>query len=170
MKKILLKKGVEIYENSEVKTIEGNTLKTSLGSVTAENILVCADKIKRELSPELSQKYYHIQTYIAVSEPLSKDEMKSLFPKKELMCWDTKMEYAYYRPIKGNRILLGGSSAWTAYMAKEHRSPRVVMSVIKDLKKNFPKLVHLKFPHYWSGRIDVTKDLVPIVDYDSKNK
>ena len=170
MKNLLLKKGVKIYEGSEVKKIIGNTAITHLGSASAKNIIICVDKLRKELDEEFSKKYYHLQTYIAISEPLSDEEMKSLFPKKELMCWDASWDYIYYRPVEGNRLLVGGSSAMTAYMPKHYYSPKVINKFIGNLKENFPKIKNIEFTHYWSGLIDATKDLVPIADYDPKNK
>lgn len=170
MKNLLLKKGVRIFEDSEVEKIEGNTAKTHLGSVTSKNILICIDKMKTEFNEEVSKKIYHVQTYLAVSEPLSKKEMKSLFPKGELMCWDTRMEYIHYRPVAGNRIVVGGSTPWATYYPKYLYSPRAIEKFIGDLKRGFPEIKDVRFTHYWSGLIDITKDFVPIVDYDKNNK
>ena len=170
MKNILLKKGVKIYEDSEVHKIEGNTAKTHLGSVKAKNILICVDKLKTEIDEELSKKYYHMQTYLAVSEPLSKEEIKAIFPKGELMCWDTKLAYIHYRLVNGNRLLVGGSTPWAVYLSKYNYDPGIIEGFINNLKGNFPVIKNLEFTHYWSGLIDATKDLVPIVDYDGKNK
>ncbi len=64
---------------------------------------------------------------------------------------------------------MGGSSFLTVYRSRLY-SPSVVNSFIKKVKKNFPELKNVNFSYYWSGLIDVTKDLVPIVDYDPKNK
>lgn len=170
MKNLLIKKGVKIYEWSEVHKINGNTAITHLGSAKAKNIIICIDKMKKEFDKDFSKKCYHIQTYIAISEPLKDEEMKSLFPKKEFMCWDTGWDYIYYRPVKGNRLMVGGSSAMTAYKSKHYYSPNVINKFIKNLKENFPKIKNIEFTHYWSGLIDATKDLVPIADYDPKNK
>ena len=170
MKNLLIKKRVKIYEDSEVEKIEGNTAKTHLGSVKAKNILICIDKMKTEFNEEISKKYYHIQTYVAISQPLSKEEMKDIFPKGELMCWDTKWDYIHYRPVSGNRIIIGGSSPWTVYLPHYKYSPAVILSFIKKLKEAFPTIKDVEFNHYWAGMLDVTKELVPIVDYDRNNK
>ena len=86
------------------------------------------------------------------------------------MCWDTRDNYIHYRIMGNDRLLIGGSSFLTLYYHKHYNSPFVITSFIKDFKKHFPFLEHVKFPYYWNGLIDVTKDLIPIVDYDPKNK
>lgn len=170
MKNLLLKKGVKIFEDSEVQIIKGNNAKTHLGSVKARHIILCVDKLKKEINEELYHQYYHIQSYLAVSEPLTDKEMKSLFPDKELMCWDPELVYIHYRPVSGNRIILGGSSSWTAYLPYIQHSKKIIETFVNKLKENFPAIKNAKFTHYWAGMIDVTKDLIPIADYDRKNK
>ncbi|MEK6847258.1 MAG: FAD-binding oxidoreductase, partial [Nanoarchaeota archaeon] len=170
MKNLLLKKGVQIYEDTEVNQIENNTAKTHLGSVKARNIIICIDKMKKEFNKEISKRFYHMQTYLAVSEPLSKEEMKSMFPNGELMCWDASLIYIHYRPVEGNRILVGGASPWATYYPKYYHSSSVIQPFINLLKKRFPKIKNLEFTHYWSGMLDVTQDLTPIADYDYTNK
>ena len=170
MKSLLLTKGVRIFEDSDVRAIEGNRAITHLGSVTAKNIILSIDKMKSELDDELSKKYYHFQTYIAISEPLSSQEMESIFPKDELMCWDARWDYMYYRPVSGNRIIVGGSSPFNAYHPTYTYSPKIINYFINDLKNQFPSIKDVHFTHYWSGLLDVTKDLTPIADYNPKNK
>ncbi len=170
MKNLLMKKGVKIYEGTEVKKIEKNKAITHLGSAESKNIIVCIDKLNAEFDKSWSKKCYHIQTYIGISEPLSDKEMKSVFPNGELMCWDTKWDYAYYRPVIGNRLLVGASSPWTAYYPKYHFTNKVVLKEINSLKEKFPQIKNINFSHYWSGLIDITKDMSPIVDYDENNK
>ncbi len=170
MKNLLLSKGVRIYEDSEVHRMEKNTALTHLGSVKADNIIICMDKMKKEFNEEVSKRYYHIQTFVTVSEPLSDKEIKVMFPQGEMMCWDTKNFYMYYRPIEGNRLILGGSTLMTSYYPKYYYSPGPVNSFIKELKYRFPDISELDFTHYWMGLVDVTKDFTPIVDYDKNNK
>ena len=170
LKKALLKKGVRVYEGTEAHKIKNNAAKTHLGSCQADNIIVCIDKMTHEFDKDISKKYYHVQSFLAVSEPLSKLEIKKIFPGQRMMCWDTRHEYTHYRIIGNNRLIIGGGSALTTWYPKHFNSPWVINRVIKDFRSHFPFLEHVKFPYYWNGLIDVTKDLIPIVDYDPKNK
>ncbi|HLC53092.1 MAG TPA: FAD-binding oxidoreductase [Candidatus Nanoarchaeia archaeon] len=170
MKNLLINKGVRIYEDSEVKHLKGNTAKTSLGSVTAKNICVCIDKMKDEFSKDISEHLYHLQIYMTSSEPLSKRVINSMFPDGELMCWDARWNYAYYRIVEGDRLVLGGSSQLTLYDKMLRYSPKVILGFINELKGRFPLLKDVSFPFYWGGLVDVTRDTTPIADYDSGNK
>ena len=170
MKNLLLKKGVRIHEDTEVHKIEKNTAKTHLGSVTAKKIFVCIDKIQSEFNQEISDKLYHIQTYLAISEPISDEEMKKIFPKGELMCWDTRMIYGHYRPVAGNRIIIGGGTPLATYYPVYLHSMAPINKFIRRLKKRFSNLKDVHFTHYWGGLIDVTPDLEPLIGYDKHNK
>ena len=170
MKNLLIKKGVKIHEDTEVHSIIGNTAKTHLGSVKADNIIVCMDKMKKEFNEDISKKCYHFQIYMTVSEPLNDKEMKSIFPDGELMCWDTRWDFMYYRPIEENRILLGGTTLLTNYYPKHYYSPGPTNSFVKEMKYRFPEILDVDFTHYWMGLMDVTKDLMPILDTDKSNK
>jgi len=170
MKNLLIKKGVRIYEDTEVHKIDKNTAITHLGSAKANNIIVCIDKMKSEFNEEVSKNYYHIQSFLTISEPMSEDEMSSMFPKEEMMCWNTKLFYIHYRPVQGNRLILGGSSLLSSYHKQHHNSPSVINTFIKEIKDKFPQVSNLRFTNYWMGLIDVTKDFTPIVDYDKDNE
>src|SRR3989344_6057982 len=54
LKNLLLKKGVRIYEDTEVRKLEGNKAVSHLGSVKAKHIFICIDKMKTEFNEELS--------------------------------------------------------------------------------------------------------------------
>lgn len=169
LKSVLLKKGVKIFENSEVLKIEGNLAYTKSGSVNAKKIIVCADKMKKRFS-KLSKKIYHMQTFLAISEKMSKEQIRSIFPKEKMMCWDSKLGYNYFRITKDNRILFGSTYAVFVYSLWEVKFQPLIKLNIRKFEKSFPKLKNVKFVSYWAGLIDISKDMMPIADFDEDNK
>lgn len=162
IKQLLLENGVLVYESSEVTRIDGHTAYTHLGSVTADEIIFCADKLHSELT-DYSKNVYHAQTFLAVSEPLEQRDIESLFPDGPMQCWDSGLIYTYFRMTGDRRLLVGGGDVWTTYSKIDTTSPRVIEHVINSLKAKFPSIHHLKFIQYWPGRIDMTRDLLPTV-------
>jgi gamma-glutamylputrescine oxidase len=162
MKNVLLNLGVEIFEASEVIHLDGHTVHTHLGSVKAKQIIFCIDKLEEKLSP-LAWQAYHAQTFLSISEPLSQTEVQDLFPSGKMQCWDTDLVYSYYRLTGDNRLLLGGGSALTTFSREDTHSPFVINGVHKKFKAKFPFLENLHFVQYWPGRIDTTRDLLPVV-------
>ena len=168
LKRILVQKGVRIYEGTPVTHMEGHKACTHMGSVTSKNIIFCIDKMRPTVS-RISEQVYHAQTFLTISEPLDPNEIKQLFPEGDFMCWDSKLVYSYYRLTGDKRILLGGGSPLTTFLPLDVTSPTVIKRVIRDFKNRFPFLKHQEFMQYWPGRIDTTKDLVPIVTHDPKS-
>ena len=168
MKKILMQKGIEIYEASEVVSVKGHTVSTHLGSVTADQIIFCADKLKENIT-EYAWSTYHAQTFLSISEPLSEGEIKQMFPYELFQCWDTDLIYSYYRLTGEGRLLLGGGSAFTTYSKNDVRTSYVIDEVIGKFKKKYPFLKNLEFIQFWPGRIDMTRDLLPTILRDEKS-
>lgn len=165
LKQTLIDLGANIFESTEVMSIRDHTAYTHLGSVTADHIIVCIDKMKPDFS-FAAREVYHAQTFLSISEPLSQKDIANLFPTDDIMCWDSRLVYSYYRLTGDRRLLLGGGSALTTFSLMDVTPPRVINRVIARFKKFFPALEHLEFIQYWPGRIDTTKDLIPIVDFD----
>ncbi|MBI4209029.1 MAG: FAD-binding oxidoreductase [Deltaproteobacteria bacterium] len=168
VKRVLIDQGVEIHEASEVTGIKDHTAFTHLGSVTADEIIFCSDKLKCSVT-RYCLNTYHAQTFLAISEPLEDKDIASFFPEEPFQCWDSDLVYTYYRLTGDGRLLVGGGSALTTFSKKDVTTPRVINGVIKRFKRKFPFLEHVEFIQYWPGRIDTTRDLLPTVLRDEKS-
>jgi gamma-glutamylputrescine oxidase len=133
--------------------------------VSADQIIFCADKLQPALT-EFSQRVYHAQTFLSISEPLNDRDVERLFPGGPVQCWDTDLVYSYYRMTGDQRLLLGGGSALTTFALHSVTSPRVISQVIGKFKGKFPYLRDLEFIQYWPGLIDTTRDLIPTIVKD----
>lgn len=162
IKEVLLDKGVEIYESSEVLSYDDHTVRTHLGSVTADQIIFCIDKPKKEIT-KYSEDVYHAQTFLSISEPLGDNDIANLFPQGPLQCWDSDLIYTYFRLTGTKRLLVGGGNTITTYAKNDTTTPRVINRVIHNLKEKIPSIRNLRFIQYWQGRIDMTSDLIPTV-------
>ena len=163
MKNILVENGIEIYENTEVHSINQNIAYTHAGSIKADQIIVAIDKMERSIS-KIADEIYHAQTFLSVSEPLSDSEVNQIFPSgKEFQMWDNTLVYSYWRLIDENRILLGGGSASSTFLRNPWYSDSVIKSVHEKFKKHFGFLNSLRFIQYWPGLIDTSRDLLPVL-------
>ncbi len=167
MKRALIEAGIEIHESTEVHRIEGHVAFTHAGSVTADQIIVASDKTTKAVSP-YADEVFHAQTFLSISEPLSDQEIRQLFPSGDhLQCWDSTLVYTYFRLTGDNRLLLGGGSAWTTFLPEYYDRATIINRVIRDFKKRFPFLSGVSFIQFWPGLIDSTRDLLPVVVRDS---
>jgi gamma-glutamylputrescine oxidase len=165
MKKVLHDLGVHIYEETPVVKIHPNGVETSYSTVSADYIIVCADRYIPTLG-HLTDEIYNAQTFLMVSAELTDAEIHALFPKQPFMVWDTDLIYQYYRIIGNNRLLLGGGSLWSTYASKENYHNYHVLKKLKAyFKKKFPQ-VTITFEYTWPGLIGITKDIMPIAGFD----
>jgi len=162
VKGLLIDNGVDVYEASRVPSFSDHTARTHMGSVTADEVVFCADKLGPELSP-YSWNVYHEQTFLSITEPLSQADLGAMFPEEPFQCWDSDLIYSYYRLTGTRRLLLGGGSLLTTYAKNDTTNSRVIDNVIGGFRKMFPGLGNLRFIQFWMGRIDMTRDLLPTV-------
>ncbi len=167
LKTAIISHGGRVFEGTEVTGLHDHTVSTHLGSVKAERIIFAIDKIKPAIS-DIAYDMYHAQTFLSISEPLEDDDIKAMFNMSNMMCWDSDLVYTYYRLTGDKRLLIGGGSALTTFSALDVHTPRIIAHIIKKFKKRFPIMKHVEFIQYWPGRIDTSKDLIPIVDVDKK--
>lgn len=170
MKQVLLDDGMRIFESTEVKRIKDHTAYTHAGSVTAKQVIVCIDKMKRTFDP-LADEVFHAQTVLSISEPLSDMEVAAMFPSgRDFQMWDSTLVYSYWRLVEQNRVLLGGGSALSTFLTHPMYGDRVIDGVHARFKSHFPFLKNLRFVQYWPGLIDTTRDLLPTVVRDKANR
>jgi len=167
VKRLLVERGVHVHESTEAIALSDHTVRTHLGSVTADQIVFCADKLPRSLTNHF-WNYYYAQTFLAISEPLQAAEVEAMFPEEPFQCWDSHFIYAYWRLTGDQRILLGGGSLWTTYAKQDTWSEQVIDRVLRRFRAHWPSAARVHFRQFWMGRIDMTRDLMPTVLREEK--
>lgn len=168
MKEMLMKAGVQVFEETPVVTIDAQGAHTPYATVQADHIVVCVDRFLPDLH-RLVHDVFHAQTFIMVSAPLPDDAIKKMFPAHPLMVWDTDMIYQYYRIIEGNRLIVGGGSLLSTFWGKEqHNAIGMYKKLRQYVAKRFPD-ISPHFEYLWPGLIGISKDIMPIADFDTKD-
>ncbi len=165
MKDVLLERGLKIFEDTKVSEIREGSIVTEGGLVVrAENLIIATDRFLPSLDIQ-KPNIYHAQTFLAVSAPLSEAVIKTIFPNKHLMVWDTDLIYQYFRTIENNRLLMGASTLIETYMKERAMDFSSIIEKMKEyLNKKFNS--KMEFEYVWPGLIGVTKDLFPIAGED----
>jgi len=168
MKNILIKEGVEIYEETPALSVTPHLVTTLHAKIKADYIIVCADRFIPELG-KLTNEIYHVQNFLLLSETLTQEEILKIFPRKRLMAWDTDLIYSFYR-MTGNRLLLGGGSVLNTYDKREsYHNAHMHRKLTNYLTDKFPDL-EIQFEQMWPGLIGVSKDIAPISGPDKDEK
>lgn len=167
MKNVLQDKGIQIYEETPVIALDNHTVHTLYGSVKAKHIIVCADRFIPQLA-KLTHTISQIQTFLLLSQVLTAEQIRAIFPGRQFMVWDSEMIYTYFRLTGQGRLLLGGSSMLQSYtFQSSHDYQKLVRKLTSYLKNNFG--LELQFEQMWSGLIGLSKDIVPIAGPDKDN-
>jgi gamma-glutamylputrescine oxidase len=168
MSRILQDEGVTLYEETPAIAIKDHMITTPYGQVYADKIIVCLDQFAPDIGV-LQEQVYHAQTFLMVSQPLTSEEIKYIFPDKLYMVWDTDLIYQYYRISTDNRLMLGGASLFYTYASHEkHHNQYMANHLLKYFKTKFPK-VNLNFEYMWPGLIGLSKDIMPLAGPDNNN-
>lgn len=163
----LLAAGVKIYEETPALAIDGHQVKTPLGTVTAEQIIVCTDRFIPQLQ-RLTTEIFQFQNFLLVSSSLTPATIKQIFPQQPYMVWDTELVYNFYR-LTGDRLLLGGGALAYAYRRSEtYHNQYLYHKLVNYFKRCFPA-VELQFTQLWPGLIGVSPDIAPITGRDRSN-
>lgn len=165
MRKVLREAGVHIFEDSPVIEVRDRFVKTPYGTVSAPHIIMCTDYATISLG-KLTDKLYHVQTFLMLSAPLSDEQIKKIFPSKRCLVWDTEMVYRYYRVTGENRLMMGGGDLRYSYArTAKHDYTGMAEKNRAYCAQHFPDL-QINFEYMWPGLIGISKDLLPIAGRD----
>ena len=168
MKNVLIKEGVEIYEETPALTLQEHLVTTLHATVKAKYIIVCTDRFTPTLN-KLTKEIYHVQNFLLNSESLTSDVIQKIFPQKRLMVWDTELIYNFYR-MTGDRLLIGGGSIINVYNKNESCHNNYMYKKLTNYIQNiFPDL-EIHFEQMWPGLIGVSKDIAPLAGPDKDIK
>jgi len=162
LREALEKMGVRVYEGTSVTRVHDRGVETADGALSARTVAVFTDRCLADLGLA-SAAVYHVQTFLAVSQPLRDDEIRIVFPADRLMVWDTDLVYQYFRVTGEGRLLVGAADLRHTYARREARSsPGVVRKMYRYLAEQFPPL-RIDLEYFWPGSLGVSKDFLPVL-------
>ncbi|PRB61750.1 FAD-binding oxidoreductase [Microbacterium sp. MYb45] len=154
--------GVEIYEHSIVRAIEGDasgpiTLVTPNGRVVADAVAL-ATNVFPSLLKRNRLMTVPVYDYVLMTEPLSAEQLASIGWSNRQGLADSANQFHYYRLTADDRILFGGYDAVYHYGGKVRPEYEDRIESHRKLASHFfttfPQLEGLRFTHRWAGAID----------------
>ena len=156
--KAAMELGATFYEQSRVKHIEGRTnptVHTKDGHVKAKYVIIGCNGYLGKLMPEIAGKIFPIANYLVATEPLTKEEAKTLIPRDVAVC-DTKFVVDYYRLSEDRRLIFGGGEKYT-----QHQPRDIAHFVRPYMLRVFPQLANKRIDYAWGGMLAVTQSRLP---------
>lgn len=156
-----IKKGVEVYDNTEVVSIrhekKGVVLSTAGNKIHAKKLFIACGYESQKYIP-FSVQILH-STYAIASEPF---EIKDFWYKNALI-WETATPYLYMRTTDDSRIIIGGKDVpFTNPKRRDGILPVKARELEKSFKKLFPA-IPFKTDFKWTGNFAGTKDGLPYI-------
>ncbi|WP_337001821.1 MULTISPECIES: NAD(P)/FAD-dependent oxidoreductase [unclassified Microbacterium] len=154
--------GVEIYEHSLVRSIEGDgsgpiTVVTANGQVVADAVAL-GTNVFPSLLKRNRLMTVPVYDYVLMTEPLTTEQLASIGWSNRQGLADSANQFHYYRLTADNRILFGGYDAIYHFGGKVRPEYEDRMESHRKLASHFfttfPQLEGLRFTHRWAGAID----------------
>jgi glycine/D-amino acid oxidase-like deaminating enzyme len=158
--------GVQIFEQSPVTDIKHGTratVKTAMGSVEADSV-VLAGNAYSQLEPKyLSKLVFPVGSYIIGTEPLSEEVVNEINPMDVAVC-DLNDVVDYFRLSADKRLLYGGACNYSG------RDPASIKSyILPRMLKIYPQLKDVRIDFEWGGKIGIVLNRIPVVGRINKN-
>ena len=161
--RVAMQLGVEIYEHSLVRAIEGDgagpvTLVTREGGRVVAEAVALGTNVFPSLLKRNRLMTVPVYDYVLMTEPLSTEQLSSIGWRNRQGLADSANQFHYYRLTADDRILFGGYDAVYHYGGKVRPEYEDRMESHRRLASHFfttfPQLEGLRFTHRWAGAID----------------
>lgn len=157
----LIGRGVHLHEGSCVDEVAQGVARVGVHRVRARHVVLCTDRFSPGLGA-LPSSVGHIQTFIAVSEPLDDAVLARIFPAGPHLVWEARLLYHYARVARGGRLLVGGSSLTRSYAgAPHHDADGTARTLERWVERRLPGVV-VRWAFAWPGLLGVTRDFLPL--------
>jgi glycine/D-amino acid oxidase-like deaminating enzyme len=155
----LKKKGVRIYEQTPLLTIQDSLAITPNANISFDTLITCLGTYEK--TPKL-RRYL---TTIAITRPLSQDILSSIGLADKDMFLDNPRRSFHYGKVTGdNRLLIGYGDVLDRYSHRKNYTHQPhVRSIKRFLKKAFPKTT-IPLACTWSAPYAITSTLLPKVE------
>lgn len=163
-----VKMGVKYFENTaiDLENISGDIAITRTGyNINFQNIILATGYTK--FYPVMKDKPQLNRTYALTSKPLKESPWKD-----EVMIWETKDPYLYFRTTVDKRIVAGGlDEEVSVSVENENIIYSKTEQIAQEIKNIFPHL-DFEIEHRWSALFGNSDDGLPFIgrDPDSSNK
>ncbi len=166
LKKLAIRLGVRIYENTHInlnEAIENNRVNVNGFFFTSKKIVLAVDSDISSVR-KLPSVVHPILTFATVTSSLSLDALDSLGEYRKYGFYDNRKYFNFIRPVSNGRILVGGEYQYGKLSGlKDGVNEKIKKSLMRNLKRVFPSLNDVKAEYTWSGVAGCTLTEWPVV-------
>ncbi len=163
-------RGVAVFEQSAVRTIEKGVLTTDHGRIRADNVLRCTEGYTCRL-PGLKRAILPLHSMMVATEPLPESVWQEIGLQGRPTFADHRRSITYGQRTADDRLTFGTrglyhfGSGIRDYFEPDDPSFNHTHSTLLEL---FPSLADVEITHRWGGAIGVTRDWMPFIQFDAR--
>jgi glycine/D-amino acid oxidase-like deaminating enzyme len=168
--------GAEIYENTAVSSIEEgreHLLHTTDGHAIRAKSLVLATNAFTSRLGFFRNSIVPVHEYVAVTQPLSDQQLAQIGWRKRVPFNDTRTEVFYLGLTQDNRIHIGGGSPSYSFnngVGDGGNAASHFAQLQRELVRIYPSLSGVKFEAGWNGIVDWSLNESPSVGCTGRDK
>ena len=167
--RVLERRGVAIFEGTQVRAFAPRTVTTSRGVVRAEHVVVATEGYGATLKAT-TRRVLPLYSLMIATEPLPDDTWRELGIDHGHTFTDYRHLLVYGQRTADNRFAFGGRGAryhfGSAIRPDYDRVPAVFEHLRRALVDLFPAIGAAEVTHRWGGPLGVPRDWHPSVSYD----
>ena len=156
--------GARLYEGSAVKAVmregSGFRVRTAAGELRCKSVVYCVSSLDRKLHAATGRAVLPVATYIAVTEPLRQDVIRT-----RSAISDSRRAGNYFRLIDEGRLLWGG-----AITTRVSEPSRLAERMKQDMLAVFPSLGDPRIDYAWAGLMGYTRHFMPLIGTDGQGQ
>jgi glycine/D-amino acid oxidase-like deaminating enzyme len=167
LRRVLLERGVNIFERTGVRAIERATpaiVRTDLGAVKADHVVLATGAWAASW-PGFRRSFGVIGDYVVATEPIP-DRLEEIGWTSRTGIGDARAWLHYLRTTDDARIVIGGGAGTAVFAGRGDGQDasgrrRYAEAPARGLLWMFPQLEGVRFTHAWGGPIDQTSTFLP---------
>ena len=129
------------------------------GTVTADRVLIATNGYSSEDLPDwMAGRYLPTQSSVAVTRPLTGEELQMQGWTTQQASYDTRTLLHYFRLMPDNRFLIGMRGGLTSTPTSEARVRKIVA---RHFRAMFPAWKDVQITHQWSGMVCLSPKFLP---------
>ncbi len=156
--------GARLFEDSPAVAVaregSGYRVRTTEGELRCKSVVYCVSSIDRKLHAPTGRAVLPVATYIAVTEPLAQDVIRT-----RSAISDSRRAGNYYRLIDEGRLLWGGDIT-----TRLSEPARLAERMKTDMLSVFPSLGNPKIDYAWAGLMGYARHFMPLIGTDGQGQ
>jgi glycine/D-amino acid oxidase-like deaminating enzyme len=161
LRRVVLERGVKIYENTAVSRLDGTNAVTATGTVRASHAVLAVNAWGVGW-PQLKRRLVAWSSYIVLTAP-APDRIEEIGWTGGELISDFRTSLRYFRTTADGRIAFGGGGGRARRTIDDMftRDARAVSETAEGFRLMFPSFADVPIEDAWGGPIDVSPTHLP---------